>query len=163
MALGFSPLFLLENRLLIPNRCIVSSVTQIIRLSTIKHVFSPKVSLKLKVFIFMMLCTCCRACHVRCLITLATVCGWHPHQLDVNNAFLHGDLHEEIYMNLLDGVAQKGENHVTRLKKSPYSSRQASRNQYPKLISHYLALVFISRELTILYSSMILIPLLLLF
>ncbi|RVW59291.1 Retrovirus-related Pol polyprotein from transposon TNT 1-94 [Vitis vinifera] len=57
---------------------------------------------------------------VHCLLALAAAQNWSLHQFDVNNAFLHGDLHEEIYMTLPLGLQGQEENQVCRLHKSLY-------------------------------------------
>ncbi|GJS75100.1 ribonuclease H-like domain-containing protein [Tanacetum coccineum] len=56
---------------------------------------------------------------VRCLLNIVVSNYWHVFQLDVNNAFLNGDLIETVYMKPPEGYFPSG-NKVYRLKKSLY-------------------------------------------
>lgn len=76
------------------------------------------------------------------LITLASIKGWHLHQLDVNNAFLHGELNEEIFLKQPPGYLEKNDNRVCRLRKSLYGLKQASRQWFAKLKTSLLGLGF---------------------
>jgi len=57
---------------------------------------------------------------VRVVIVLTSMNNWPLHQLDVNNAFLHGDLQVDVYMIIPQGVPQSNPNQVCKLHKSLY-------------------------------------------
>ena len=58
---------------------------------------------------------------------------WEVHQMDVKSAFLHGDLHEEIYMEQPPRFIQKDSSLVFHLRKSLCGLKQAPRAWYAKM------------------------------
>ena len=64
---------------------------------------------------------------VRILLSLATHYNWKLLQYDVKNAFLHGDLDEEIYMNIPPRFTGNTGNKVRKLKKALYGLKQSPR------------------------------------
>ncbi|XP_075076649.1 uncharacterized protein LOC142163277 [Nicotiana tabacum] len=70
---------------------------------------------------------------VRTVVVAAALKGWLIFQMDVHNAFLNGDLEEEVDMSLPQGFSSQREHKVYRLLKSLCGLKQASREWNLKL------------------------------
>ena len=65
---------------------------------------------------------------VRVLLSLVVNLDWLLHQFDIKNAFLHGDLEEEVYMDIPPGFKTSAKNEcVCRLQKALYGLKQSPR------------------------------------
>ena len=80
---------------------------------------------------------------IRSLLALVAAKGWEVHQMDVHNAFLHGDLNEEVYMRLPPGFTHSDPTKVCLLRKSLYGLRQAPRCWFEKLTNSLLEYGFL--------------------
>ncbi|CAH9114450.1 unnamed protein product [Cuscuta epithymum] len=80
---------------------------------------------------------------VRIILSIALSRHWPLRQLDVNNAFLHGTLHEEVFMLQPPGyINPNTPNHLCRLKKALYGLKQAPRAWYLELSGFLLSAGF---------------------
>ncbi|CAL2235970.1 unnamed protein product [Prunus armeniaca] len=79
---------------------------------------------------------------VRTILALAASQSWPLHQMDVKNAFLHGDLKEEVYLKLPSNMPTSSPNDVCKLKRSLYGLKQAPRVWFEKFRSTLLGFSF---------------------
>jgi len=75
---------------------------------------------------------------IHLVLSLAASQGWSVYQMDVKSAFLHGDLHEEIYMEQPLGFVQDS-SLVCRLRHSLYGLKKSPRAWYEKMDSFLLS------------------------
>ena len=82
---------------------------------------------------------------IRCILAIASYNKWPVYQLDVNNAFLHGDLKEEVYIKVPLNFPNP-QNKVCKLNKSLYGLKQASRQWFARLVEELTAQGFLQSK-----------------
>ena len=87
---------------------------------------------------------------IRTLIIVALICQWHIYQLDVKNAFLNGDLQENVFMAPPPGISYDS-GYVCKLKKTLYGLKKAPRAWFEKfsIVISYLGFVSSSHGSTL--------------
>ncbi|GJS98337.1 ribonuclease H-like domain-containing protein [Tanacetum coccineum] len=83
---------------------------------------------------------------VKCLINLDVQSDWSLFQMDINYAFLYGDLEETVYMTLPPGYFPDNETKVCKLNKSIYGLKQALRQWNAKLTATLLENNFVQSK-----------------
>ena len=69
---------------------------------------------------------------VHTILAIVASQSWPLFQFDVKNAFLHGDLKEEVYVRLPQGFPKPSEGQVALSKRSLYGLKQAPRAWFDK-------------------------------
>jgi len=77
---------------------------------------------------------------IKLLFSLASIYNWEFKQLDINNAFLHRDLKEVVYMVVPPRLTSIPPGKVCKLKKALYGLKQASREWFANLSSFLLSM-----------------------
>ncbi|WVZ48786.1 hypothetical protein U9M48_000195 [Paspalum notatum var. saurae] len=72
---------------------------------------------------------------IRTILSVVVSRGWCLRQLDVQNAFLHGVLEEEVYMKQPPGCEKSPSQYICKLDKALYGLKQAPRAWYFRLSS----------------------------
>jgi hypothetical protein len=80
---------------------------------------------------------------VRTVLSIAISSGWSIRQIDIQNAFLHGTLSEQVFMTQPPGYHHPSyPHHVCKLQKALYGLKQAPRTWFSRLSTRLIALGF---------------------
>ena len=75
-----------------------------------------------------------KASTIRIIFTLVVTRGWYIQQVDINDAFLNGDLQEEVFMNQPDDFIDPTKpTYVCKLRKALHGLKQAPRAWFDNL------------------------------
>ncbi|XP_021768142.1 uncharacterized protein LOC110732499 [Chenopodium quinoa] len=81
---------------------------------------------------------------IRIVLSIAMGRDWPIHQLEIKNAFLHGDLQETVFMHQPPGfINLNAPTYVCRLRKSLYGLKQAPRAWYQRFANYLLQIGFV--------------------
>ena len=83
---------------------------------------------------------------VRVILSLAVNLEWGLFQLDVKNAFLNGDLEEEVYMEAPPSFSHRFGGKVCRLRKSLYGLKQSPRAWFERFTKFVKSQNFIQEQ-----------------
>jgi hypothetical protein len=87
-----------------------------------------------------------KAATIRLVLSITVSKGWNIRQLDMQNAFLHGVLEEEVYMRQLGYESKEHPDFVCKFDKVIYGLKQAPRAWYARLSSKLADLGFITSK-----------------
>lgn len=80
---------------------------------------------------------------IRLILSLASMRRWSVRQLDIQNAFLHGDLAEDVFIQQPIGFVHSSfPSHICKLHKSLYGLKQAPRAWFAKLSDSLISMGF---------------------
>jgi len=72
------------------------------------------------------------------VLSIANSVGWSPKRIDIENAFLHGFLSEDVYMIQLPRfIHPSNPHHVCKLHKAQYDLKQAPVPSFLDLVKNY--------------------------
>src|SRR5262249_42494720 len=83
---------------------------------------------------------------IRIFLAMAAAKGWPIQQVDINNAYLHGHIDEELYLKPPKGYVKAKDGEVCRLVKSLYGLKQAGRQWNKEITSSLCSIGFIQSE-----------------
>ncbi|PKU63435.1 Retrovirus-related Pol polyprotein from transposon TNT 1-94 [Dendrobium catenatum] len=82
---------------------------------------------------------------IRTFLTIAIHFNWPVHQIDITNAFLHGNLNETIFMKQPKGFEDDNQpNYVCKLNKTIYGLKQSPRMWFHMLSTHLQSIGFVA-------------------